>query len=135
MDRTRTERAAIGLLLLSAAFLCGLFVGRNTAAPELLQLPERQQVVTQMSDAPLEMVEQRVTVLDLNAATAEELDSLPGIGPVIAERIIAYREENGPYVSVEELLAVQGIGEKTLSELREYLTAGSPASESQEVQK
>lgn len=66
---------------------------------------------------------------DLNAATAEELMALPGIGEVLAGRILAYREENGPFTAVEDLLNVSGIGEKTLEEIRPRLTVGENAGE------
>ncbi len=59
--------------------------------------------------------------LDLNAASAEELERLPGIGAVLAERIVQYRAENGAFQSAEELLEVTGIGEKLLSEIRERI--------------
>ena len=59
--------------------------------------------------------------LDLNRATAAELDALPGVGPVIAERIISFREEFGPFQSVDDLLDVPGIGEARLADLRERL--------------
>jgi competence protein ComEA len=55
--------------------------------------------------------------LDLNRATAEDLDELPGIGPVLAERIIAEREQTGGFKSVGQLREVPGIGEKTFQEL------------------
>jgi competence protein ComEA len=52
----------------------------------------------------------------------EELDMLPGIGPVLAQRILDYRAEIGGFLSVEELLEVKGIGEKTLDKILEYIT-------------
>ena len=58
------------------------------------------------------------TPIDLNAATAEELDSLPGVGPATAAAILAYREQNGPFASVEDLLDVRGIGDAKLEQLR-----------------
>lgn len=58
---------------------------------------------------------------DLNKATASELDMIPGIGEVISTRIIEYRSNNGSFRSVDELINVTGIGEKTLAKFREYL--------------
>ena len=60
--------------------------------------------------------------LNLNTATQEELDSLPGVGPVLAERIASWREDNGGFASVEQLREVQGIGEVRFSDLRERVT-------------
>jgi competence protein ComEA len=57
--------------------------------------------------------------IHLNLATAAELDALPGVGPVIAERIVSYRQEHGPFQSVEDLLDVPGIGEAKLGDLRD----------------
>jgi competence protein ComEA len=57
-------------------------------------------------------------LIDLNRATAQELAQLHGIGPVLAERIVAHREEHGPFDSVESLLDVPGIGEAKLALLR-----------------
>lgn len=55
----------------------------------------------------------------LNLAGIEELETLPGVGPVLAERIIAYREQHGPFAVVEDLLDVPGIGEGKLAALRD----------------
>jgi competence protein ComEA len=59
--------------------------------------------------------------LDLNTATEADLDGLPGVGPVLASRIIAWREEHGRFTAVEELLEVTGIGTATLAELAELV--------------
>jgi competence protein ComEA len=63
-------------------------------------------------------------LVDINTAGVEELMAVPGIGQVIAQRIVEYRDKNGPYASVDDLLKVQGIGEKSLARIRERLTAG-----------
>jgi competence protein ComEA len=57
--------------------------------------------------------------VDLNTATVDELDTLPGIGPATAEAIVAHREANGPFTSVDQLIDVRGIGEAKLAQLRE----------------
>ena len=61
-------------------------------------------------------------VVSLNKATAKELESLPGIGPAIAERIVAYRTEQGKFSELSELMKVKGIGEKKLAQLRPHLS-------------
>jgi competence protein ComEA len=60
-------------------------------------------------------------VLDLNAATADQLDALPGIGPATAEAIVQYRTEHGRFRSVDGLLAVRGIGPSKLAAIRSRL--------------
>lgn len=60
--------------------------------------------------------------LDLNRATAAELEELPGIGPALAARIVAHRSRRGPFRSVEDLLEVRGVGPRTLEALRPYVT-------------
>ena len=68
--------------------------------------------------APLESVEWQVNV---NTDTAEELERLPGVGEALAERIIAYREENGPFRKAEELMNVNGIGEGKFADLKDWI--------------
>jgi competence protein ComEA len=60
--------------------------------------------------------------ININTATADELEALPGIGEVIARRIIAYREQNGPFRSVDDLIHVQGISDQTIDEIRDLVT-------------
>jgi competence protein ComEA len=60
--------------------------------------------------------------ININTATPEELDTLPGIGPALAEAIIRHRETNGVFESVEQLVDVPGIGDATLAEIRELVT-------------
>lgn len=59
--------------------------------------------------------------VNLNQADAAGLQSLPGIGPALAERIVTYRDDNGPFQSVEQLTDVPGIGAKKLEKMRDQL--------------
>jgi len=59
--------------------------------------------------------------IDINRANADELDRLPGIGPKTAQAIIEHRTRNGPFGSVDDLLAVRGIGPATLAEIRNWV--------------
>jgi len=59
--------------------------------------------------------------IDLNTASATDLESLPGVGPVLAERIVAFRTERGPFLTVEDLLDVSGIGESKLASMRDAI--------------
>jgi competence protein ComEA len=62
--------------------------------------------------------------ININAASAEELDTLPGIGPAFAQRIIDYREVNGPFKSIEEITLVSGIGDATFDKIKDLITIG-----------
>ncbi len=63
--------------------------------------------------------------VDINQADVTELDMLPGIGPALAQRIVEYRREHGPFQRVEDLLQVRGIGPAKLEQLRPYITVGT----------
>ena len=63
-----------------------------------------------------------VMPLNLNDATAEQLDELPEIGPALAGRIVAYRDEHGPFTRIEQLDEVKGIGTRILEKLRPLVT-------------
>ncbi len=62
--------------------------------------------------------------VNINTATEAQLDTLPGIGPAKAKSIVAYREANGAFASIEDLIRVNGIGEKTMADLRPLITVG-----------
>ena len=63
-------------------------------------------------------------MVNINTATSEQLQELPGIGPTLAQRIIDYRDTHGPYADVAELLNVSGIGSGRLQKILEYITTG-----------
>lgn len=63
-------------------------------------------------------------LVNINTASAEELVSLPGIGPALAKRIVEHRQAHGPFNKVDDLQAVKGIGPKLLGRIRDRLTVG-----------
>ncbi len=63
-------------------------------------------------------------LIDINSADEEALCLLPGIGPRTAEKIIDYREENGPFASIEEIQAVSGIGPAKYEDIKQYICTG-----------
>ena len=65
-------------------------------------------------------------LLDINTATVEQLQQLPGIGEKIAKRIVKYREKNGPFSKAEDLLNVEGIGEKKLEKIKPLIEVKVP---------
>jgi len=67
---------------------------------------------------------ERAEAVDINTASVEQLEEIPGLGPALAQRIVEFREKNGPFGSVDELLKVRGIGEKSLEKIRAYLVVG-----------
>jgi competence protein ComEA len=63
-----------------------------------------------------------VSLVNINAASAVELEALPGIGPTYAQRIVDYRQANGPFAAVEEIMEVKGIGPGTFAKLEGLIT-------------
>ncbi len=84
-------------------------------APEASPAPAEEPVLEEV------LVEKSV---DLNQASLEELDRLPGIGPALGQRIIDYREQNNGFYDIEEIMEVSGIGEKTFQKLEPYIYVG-----------
>ena len=65
--------------------------------------------------------------VNLHTATVSQLEDLPGIGPALAARIVDHRQKNGAFKSVEDLMAVKGIGEKNFAKIQGFLSVGTPA--------
>ena len=98
----------------------------NLAAPladgEQVLVPSRRRVVR--SQRPGRPARPSPTApVDLNTATVEQLDALPGVGPVTAQKIVDYRAEHGPFTSVDDLDAIPGIGPARIENLRGLVIA------------
>ena len=116
---TKTE----GLLLaMTVVFLCVL-AGMGRSAPPPVE--EDGYSVRTSRSAEETVTPEPTPPVDVNTAGLEELDTLYGIGPALAQRIIDYREEHGPFASLEDLLEVKGIGEATLEGFRDRATVGA----------
>jgi competence protein ComEA len=100
----------------------GFRPGANTDAVNLAApLSDGQQIIVPGPDGERESAPADGKVA-INRASAQELDALPGVGPVLAERIVSYREEHGPFSTVEDLLQVPGIGESKLASIRDLVS-------------
>jgi competence protein ComEA len=106
-----THKAALDGLNLAAPLTDGVQILVPTAAPE--------GAIAGASGAPGAVPG---ALINVNTATAAELEALPGIGEVIAQAIVDYRTENGPFATVDELLDVSGIGDATLANIHDLVT-------------
>ena len=112
-------------------FTCGLFLGRNGLRGSDIQISTSATAGTQPS-APAQTVPSETAssstlnpgLVNINDADVLSLSTLPGVGSVLAQRIIDYRTENGPFSTIEDLAKVQGIGEKRIEQLRPQITVG-----------
>jgi competence protein ComEA len=111
----------LGTLLcvgLIAASLMYLFKPRLDQDPRLTKMISPHQVKQENA---------RQDCLNINTATVEELESLPGIGKVMAERIVAHRQKHGPFARPEDILIIDGIGEKKYRAIADLICINPPA--------
>ena len=121
------QKRAMGILVLVtcifAAFTLGFFAGRH-----LNRAPVRIYQIASPTDAsgsdPTVTDPVQPLMVNINTATALELEALPGIGATLAQRIVDYRRENGPFESPEALINVKGIGENKMKDLLDLITIG-----------
>lgn len=130
--------ALVFVLAAAAAFGLGFYTGRNTHSQAITvsAFPQPTETVAEATAMPAaiptavstEASEATAAAeagkIDINTATAAELTQISGIGEVLAQRIVDYREEHGGFTSMEELANVEGIGEKRLAAIMEAATIG-----------
>ncbi|EQB62858.1 MAG: hypothetical protein RBG1_1C00001G0437 [candidate division Zixibacteria bacterium RBG-1] len=139
---TPQERKA--LIFLTVVLLLGSGITlykkyHSDFAPELLLKPKAKVVESNLSQqdlnsvadtstvipketSPPQLSEEKIRQVNLNSATQEELENLPSIGPVLAKRIIEYRNQKGGFKTIEEVKQVHGIGNKIFGKIKNYIS-------------
>ncbi len=125
---TRQERAVILFLLFALIIGSGITIlkGRNPGvAPELVPPSNKgsdlEEISEKSREVPLHPIQGKVNI---NTAGLEELESLPGVGPSLARKIIDYRSQKGRFEKIEEIKRVSGIGEKSFQGIKGLITVG-----------
>jgi competence protein ComEA len=106
-----------------------LTIGLTLALLVLLAAPARAQAQTTAKPKAGAAAKPAATPVNLNTATVAELETLPGVGPATAARIVEYRQKNGGFKKIEELMNVRGVGEKSFLKIKDLLTVTPPRTE------
>lgn len=122
----------IGLILLFGFVMLtvGYFAGRSSGTTVIYERPVAPTVQAEtQTDQTAQQDEQAVPVtiedkININTADAAQLETLPGIGPVLAQKIIEYRQTYGQFRIIDQIKDVSGIGDATFAEIEPYITVG-----------
>jgi len=108
------------------SFLGGFYLGRNLNNTPILvsRLPDPADKQNSGVEKPDPTGASETELININTATKEQLQTLPGIGPVLAQRILDYIAENGPFASLSQLTLVSGIGVEKLNDIIDFATVG-----------
>jgi competence protein ComEA len=127
-SRVQDAISAAGGFLIDAD-KTGINLARALADGEQLDIPyiSSSSPVIQDASTPAATAATSVSnaeLININTASSDELDTLPGIGPTTAQKIIDYRTQNGPFISIEDIINVSGIGPGTYEKLKDLITVG-----------
>jgi competence protein ComEA len=127
-SRVQDAISAAGGFLIDAD-KTGINLARALADGEQLDIPyiSSSSPVIQDASTPAATAATSVSnaeLININTASPDELDTLPGIGPTTAQKIIDYRTQNGPFISIEDIINVSGIGPGTYEKLKDLITVG-----------
>jgi competence protein ComEA len=109
---------------LAEAEKSGINLARALEDGEQLDIPYVEGFTPVIATPPEEVFVPSSDLIDINTAATFELESLPGIGPTTAQKIVEYRETNGPFVSIEDIVNVPGIGPTTYDRIKDLITVG-----------
>ena len=111
------------LMFLAVVCLAAIPAAAQQAAPEKTAKPaQAENPAKPVAANPAKPAGAATPLVNINTATQAQLESLPGLGPKVAERILEYRQKNGVFKKVEDLMNVKGIGEKSFLKLKPLLT-------------
>ena len=106
------------VIVLSIGIVAGVFLGRNLPSNTVHIPLADEQMVTSSTVFIAE------ALININTATTSQLMDLPGIGETLANRIVEYRNQNGQFHSIDELLQIDGIGQKKLDQIQHLISTG-----------
>jgi competence protein ComEA len=109
---------------LAEAEKSGINLARVVEDGEQIDIPYIEGASLVVPTPGVEVITSDSELIDINTASQFELESLPGIGPTTAEKIIEYREENGPFATTEDIMNVSGIGPGTYERIKDLITVG-----------